>query len=115
MAGTDAHGGAASMLTHWREDEGYSPDGPFLVLSGGDTWTGPALSTWFDGESMIEVMNLMGYDAAAVGNHEFDFGLDGLRERGAQAEFPFLAANMRTAAGTEIDFALPYVVHEVTD
>jgi 5'-nucleotidase / UDP-sugar diphosphatase len=114
MAGTDAHGGAASMLTHWREDEGYSPEAPFLVLSGGDTWTGPALSTWFDGESMIEVMNLMGYDAAAVGNHEFDFGLDGLRERGAQAEFPFLAANMRTAAGTEIDFALPYVVHEVT-
>ena len=36
-------GGAAEMLGRWREQEGYTPDGPFLVLSGGDMWTGPAI------------------------------------------------------------------------
>ncbi len=42
-------------------------------------WTGPAISTWFQGESMIDVMNAMEYDAAAIGNHEFDFSVDELR------------------------------------
>lgn len=66
-----------------------------LWLSGGDNWTGPAISTWFQGRSTLEVMNAMGYRAAAVGNHEFDFGLEALRERLAEADFPYLAANMR--------------------
>ena len=38
-------GGAAEMLGRWREQEGFTPAGPFLVLSGGDMWTGPAIST----------------------------------------------------------------------
>jgi 5'-nucleotidase/UDP-sugar diphosphatase len=115
MEPTEESGGAAGMAGLWRDQEGYVPDGPYLVLSGGDTWTGPAISTWFDGEPMIEVMNRMGYDAAAVGNHEFDFGLDILRERTAQAEFPFLAANLRDReTGAMADVALPYVVQEVS-
>ncbi|MBN1246181.1 MAG: bifunctional metallophosphatase/5'-nucleotidase, partial [Anaerolineae bacterium] len=87
----------------------------FLILSGGDTFTGPALSTWFDGASMIEVMNAMGYDAAAVGNHEFDFGIDGLVARAAEAEFPFLAANIAAPRANHpiYDATLPYVVQEV--
>ena len=114
MAATDDFDGAAGMLGLWRDVEGYTEDGPFLVLSGGDTWTGPAISSWFDGESMIDAMNAMGYDAAAIGNHEFDFGVDGLRDRINQAEFPFLAANIRDAAtGEPADFALPYVIQEV--
>lgn len=114
MAATDDSGGAAGMLGLWRDEEGYTEDGPFLVLSGGDTWTGPAISSWFDGESMVEVMNAMGYDAAAIGNHEFDFGVDGLRARIDQAAFPFLSANIHDAVtGEPADFALPYVIQEV--
>jgi 2',3'-cyclic-nucleotide 2'-phosphodiesterase (5'-nucleotidase family) len=63
---------------------------------------------------MVDVMNAMGYDAAAIGNHEFDFGPEILRERIAQAEFPFLGANVEDAATGEVaDVALPYVVQEV--
>ena len=114
LAATDDIDGAAGMLGLWRDVEGYTEGGPFLVLSGGDTWTGPAISSWFDGESMIDVMNAMGYDAAAIGNHEFDFGVDGLRARIDQAEFPFLSANIRdTATGEPADFALPYVIQEI--
>ncbi len=111
---TEETGGAAGLMGLWREQEGYTDDGPFLVLSGGDMWTGPAISTWFEGESMAEVMNAMGYDAAAIGNHEFDFGLDGLARRAAQSEFPFLSANIRDKQTGDIaDIAVPYVVEEV--
>lgn len=114
MTADEARGGAASMLGRWRSDEGYTVSGPFLVLSGGDNWTGPALSTWFEGASMVEVMNLMGYEATAIGNHEFDFGLTGLRQRETEAEFAFLGANIVDAkTGDLADFTLPYVIEEV--
>jgi len=107
-------GGAAGMMRLWRQREGLRADGPFLILSGGDMWTGPALSTVWEGESMAEVMNVMGYDAAAIGNHDFDFGLEALKERATQSAFPFLSANMRDADTGEVpDFALPYVMTEV--
>ncbi|PCI80239.1 MAG: hypothetical protein COB20_03385 [SAR86 cluster bacterium] len=98
MEGREPGRGAADILGLWREKEGYSEDGPFLLLSGGDHWTGPAISTWFEGEGMVEVMNTMGYDASAIGNHEFDFGLDNLEQRVRQANFPYLAANIQWKA-----------------
>ncbi|MBN1934029.1 MAG: bifunctional metallophosphatase/5'-nucleotidase [Anaerolineae bacterium] len=111
---TEETGGAAGLLGLWREKEGYGSADNILVLSGGDMWTGPAISTWFKGESTVETMNAMGYHAAAVGNHEFDFGLDVLRERVAQMNFPLLAANLiERATGQVPDFARPYLVQEV--
>lgn len=98
MEGHEAGTGAANLMGLWRENEGYTADGPYLLLSGGDHWTGPAISTWFEGESMVEVMNAMDYDATAIGNHEFDFGLDNLERRIRQANFPYLAANIQWAA-----------------
>ena len=116
MEGKEKGRGAANMVGLWREREEYSEEGPYLVLSGGDMWTGPAISSWFDGESMAEVMNAMGYDAAAIGNHEFDKGISVLRERAAQSEFPFLSANIRDRESGEMaDFAIPYVILEVAD
>ena len=94
MEGMEEGSGAANMISVWQDKLGYTPGGPFLVLSGGDMWTGPAISTWFQGESMVEVMNAMDYDAAAVGNHEFDFGLEAIKKRVSEMEFPLLSANM---------------------
>lgn len=114
MEGMAEGEGAASMLANWQE-AGYDPDGPYLALSGGDMWTGPAISTWFEGEGMVEVMNGMGYAAAAVGNHEFDFGLDALRARTLESDFPLLSANLRTTNGelpTEWGIA-PYTIVDV--
>ncbi|OGN96992.1 MAG: hypothetical protein A2Z71_07440 [Chloroflexi bacterium RBG_13_50_21] len=114
MAPANQNGGTASMLQGWQRQDGYIRDGPFLVLSGGDMWTGPALSTWFRGESMVDVMNAMGYSAAAIGNHDFDFGVDALQQRAAQANFPLLSANIREkSTGKTPDFARPYVIQEV--
>jgi 2',3'-cyclic-nucleotide 2'-phosphodiesterase (5'-nucleotidase family) len=114
MEPTDTHGGAAGMMGLWKNNDGYTEDGPFLVLSGGDMWTGPAISTWTRGESMIDVMNAVGYDAAAIGNHEFDFKIEGLNQRAAQSTFPFLSANIREKeTGAIPGFATPYIVKEV--
>ena len=119
MEGMAEGSGAAELLDLWQTEEGYAPDDPsFIILSGGDMWTGPAISTWFDGEGMVEVMNEMGYDAAAVGNHEFDFGLDMLQVRQAQSEFPLLSANMRYAENNELPTdlgILPYTILPVHD
>jgi 5'-nucleotidase/UDP-sugar diphosphatase len=114
LEGTGNYGGAAEMTGLWRQNEGYKEEGPFLILSGGDMWTGPAISTWFKGESMIEAMNGMSYQAAAIGNHEFDFQTAGLNDRLKQAAFPFLAANIRQKSTNESPgFAVHYIVKEV--
>ena len=110
------NGGAAQLMNTWIEDEGYAEDGPFLILSGGDMWTGPATSTWFKGESMVDVMNSMNYDAAAIGNHEFDFNQMTLQERAQQANFPLLSSNMRSEeSGDIVSPALPYIIKTVND
>lgn len=106
--------GAAGMARLWRTQEDYELGEPFLILSGGDMWTGPVLSTWYKGESMIDVMNAMGYQAAAIGNHDFDYGQDSLSARAAQAKFPFLSANIRRKDdGAVPDFARPYSIQRV--
>lgn len=110
------YGGAAYCAASW-VGKGFQPkqtDSNTLLLSGGDSWTGPAISTWTHGESAVEVMNLMGYHASAIGNHEFDFGQDVISQRAAQAEFPFLAANLYRQGTQEIpDFAKPYSIVEI--
>jgi 2',3'-cyclic-nucleotide 2'-phosphodiesterase (5'-nucleotidase family) len=56
-------------------------------------------------------MNAMGYDAAALGNHEFDSGVERLAEREAQADFPYLAANLIDADSGQVpSWARPWVV-----
>lgn len=115
MEGQDAGKSAANLMGLWRDQHGYNQDGNFLILSGGDNWTGPAISTWFDGASMVEVMNAMQYTASAVGNHEFDFGLDALQQRISEANFPYLSANLRYEDGSfplDLGFA-PFVIIEI--
>ncbi|MCP4157443.1 MAG: bifunctional metallophosphatase/5'-nucleotidase [bacterium] len=114
MQATTSSGGAAGMVGLWKENEGYTADGPFLILSGGDVYTGPAISTWAKGKSMIEVMNAMNYNAAAIGNHEFDFRVSELNLRVTEANFPFLAANIRNRSDNQRPgFASAYTIQEV--
>jgi len=108
-------GGAANLMGRFTQIEGYAPEADgFLLLSAGDNWTGPSISTWFEGKPMVEVMNAMGYDVSVIGNHEFDFGRDALNERIAEADFPFLSANIYYKGTTNLaDFMTPYVIKEV--
>lgn len=68
--------------------------GSVLLLSGGDINTGVPESDLQDAEPDFIGMNMMGYDAMAIGNHEFDNSLDVLAKQEGWANFPFLAANI---------------------
>lgn len=110
--GDDHSDGAAGLAALWREREGYRAD-RFLILSGGDLWSGPARANWSQGAAVTDVMNALGYDAAALGNHEFDFGRDVLRQRVAQAHFPLLSANLVGDDGRRPDFVRAYTIKQV--
>ncbi|EDN0932962.1 bifunctional UDP-sugar hydrolase/5'-nucleotidase [Salmonella enterica subsp. enterica serovar Derby] len=68
--------------------------GSVLLLSGGDINTGGPESDLQDAEPDFRGMNLIGYDAMAVGNHEFDNPLTVLRQQEKWVKFPFLSANI---------------------
>lgn len=68
--------------------------GGALILSGGDINTGMPESDLLDAEPDFRGMNLVGYDAMAIGNHEFDNPLAVLRQQEKWAKFPLLSANI---------------------
>jgi 5'-nucleotidase/UDP-sugar diphosphatase len=69
-----------------------------LLVDAGDINTGTALSNMFDAEPDIKAYNIMGYDAATFGNHEFDFP-GKLETQMATAAFPFVSSNIKTSDG----------------
>ncbi len=65
-----------------------------LLLSAGDMIHGTNVVNFFGGLPMVEIMNHMGFDAMALGNHEFNYGQEQLLKLAQAATFPFLAANV---------------------
>ena len=83
-----------------------------LLLDAGDTLGDTLIAAKTDGRVIIESMNLIGYDAMVVGNHEVDFSAEVLRSRMAHATFPILAANI-TDENTKSLLSKPYVLKHV--
>lgn len=65
-----------------------------LLVDAGDAIQDNNLVNFSKGKSAIAFMNAAGYDAMALGNHEFDYGQDVLAERIREAKFPMLSANV---------------------
>lgn len=70
-----------------------------VLIDAGDVVHGTTFATISRGESMINLMNDMGYVAMTPGNHDFNYGYERLKELDAKANFPILAANVMTSAG----------------
>lgn len=85
---------AQKTLVDGIRKEVASEGGSVLLLSGGDINTGVPESDLQDAEPDFRGMNLVGYDAMAVGNHEFDNPLSVIRQQEKWAKFPFLSANI---------------------
>ncbi|MDH5581527.1 MAG: metallophosphoesterase, partial [Bdellovibrionales bacterium] len=81
-----------------------------LLLSGGDINTGTPESDQFEAEPDFKAMEIMGYDAMVLGNHEFDNPPAILSKQKSWVNFPFLAANIRPISG-QAPFT-PYLVKE---
>ena len=109
-------GGYVENLRETRADDG----GAVLLIDAGDMWQGTIESNLAEGAPMVAAFNAIAYDAAAIGNHEFDFGPAGekatpandlddaqgaLKMRATEADFPLLAANLiDKATGLAVDW-----------
>lgn len=83
-----------------------------LLLSGGDINTGTMESDMFDAEPDFKGMKYIGYDAMAVGNHEFDNEFSVLKNQEKIAGFPFLAANIFYRGTNKLVFEREYIIRE---
>jgi len=101
--------GAARLAAMIGAERAANPDGS-LLLSAGDMFQGTAISNEFRGQSVIEIMNALKFDAMAIGNHEFDWGLDTLAQLVSSARFPSLSANIFDSRGESIHGIKPYVL-----
>ena len=81
---------AVASLKQYYEGQGAN----VLLLDAGDFSQGTTLVSYFDGGSSVLFMNAAGYDAATLGNHEFDFGFEELQIMDTLADFPILDANI---------------------
>lgn len=64
-----------------------------LLLDAGDIFQGTPYFNYYGGELEFKLMSMLKYDAATIGNHDFDNGLDGLFKQLPHAEFDFISAN----------------------
>ena len=93
----------------------YRSENPLYTyfFDAGDLMQGTPTSTILHGEPLIALHNAIGTDAMAIGNHEFDWGLDVLKERIEQAKFPIVSGNIfNKETGEPVDFVKPYTVLE---
>ena len=80
-----------------------------LRLDTGDAMQGSPLAGETEGRAPVQVLKEIGYDAAALGDHDFDWGTDTLRRRMAEAGYPWLAANVfDSLSGRRPDWIVPY-------
>lgn len=93
---------ARKTLVDQIREEVTAEGGHVLLLSGGDINTGVPESDMLDAEPDFKGMSLLGYDAMAVGNHEFDNSLETIRKQQAWSNFPFLAANIYDENGQRL-------------
>ncbi|HNP72193.1 MAG TPA: 5'-nucleotidase C-terminal domain-containing protein, partial [Kouleothrix sp.] len=113
--GKVADWGLARVATLIKQERAKDPN--LLLLDSGDTIQGTPLGYYYariDQKAvhpMALTMNALRYDAAAIGNHEFNYGLDTLNRWKGQLNFPLLSANIRKSDGSEA--FQPYVIKEV--
>ncbi|WP_054252646.1 5'-nucleotidase C-terminal domain-containing protein [Neofamilia massiliensis] len=65
-----------------------------ILVDAGDVLHGTTFATISKGQSIVDLMNLVGYKAMAPGNHDYNYGSDRLKELATKAEFPILSANV---------------------
>lgn len=95
----------AAMIDQMRKE-----DKELLLLDSGDFSQGSPYYTMFKGDVETELMNIMGYDAATIGNHEFDFGLDNMARLFKKVNFPIVCANYDFTGTVVEGLVKPYVV-----
>ncbi|MEN6323468.1 MAG: metallophosphatase [Proteiniphilum sp.] len=81
-----------------------------LLFDAGDFLQGTPYFNLFKGEVEVKAMNLMRYDAATLGNHEFDYGLEALEKVVRQADFPIVSSNYDFSGTALAGIVKPYLI-----
>jgi 5'-nucleotidase len=81
-----------------------------LLLDAGDFLQGTPYFNLFKGDVEVKAMNLMKYDAATLGNHEFDYGLEALEEVIRKADFPIITSNYDFSQTVLAKLVKPYII-----
>ena len=97
----------AALIENFRDSLGADN---MLLFDCGDFSQGSLYYNTFKGGLEVELMNAMGYDAATIGNHEFDFGMENMARLFRMAEFPFVCANYDFTGTVCEGLVKPYVV-----
>ena len=100
-------GGFLRRINMIKEQRQQHPD--LLLFDSGDFSQGSGYYTLFKGEVEVGLMNQMRYDAATIGNHEFDFGMENMAKLFRQANFPIVCSNY-DCTGTVLEgLVKPYI------
>lgn len=101
-------GGYLRRVEAIKQERSIDPD--LLLFDSGDFSQGSPYYSMYKGDVEIKLMNRMRYDAATIGNHEFDFGLDNMARIFRMAQFPIVCANYDFTGTVAADAVKPYVV-----
>lgn len=105
----DAGIGFAKVATKIKEIKESNPN--TLVVDAGDTLHGQTFATISKGESILDLMNAIGYDVMTPGNHDFNYGQERLLELTGYANFPIISSNLVKSDGTTL--LDPYIIKEI--
>lgn len=97
----------ASFVRQMREEHPH-----LMLFDSGDFSQGSAYYNLYKGEVEVSLMNEMKYDAATIGNHEFDFGMDNMKRIYSMAQFPIVCANYDFSGTVLEGLVKPYVILE---
>lgn len=101
-------GGFLRRVAMIKEERAKNPD--LLLIDSGDFSQGSPFYTMFKDDVEVGLMNLMGYDAVTIGNHEFDFGLENMARIFKMAKFPVVCANYDFTGTCVEGLVKPYVI-----
>jgi 5'-nucleotidase / UDP-sugar diphosphatase len=99
----------ASAVKHFRQERGPQN---VLLVDGGDTFSDDLLGNLTEGEAVIQLMNSLGYQLMALGNHDYDYGSERTRQLARIANFPMGAANVVDEESGEPFLGNPTVILE---
>ena len=101
-------GGFIRRMEFLKEQRAEHPD--LLYFDSGDFSQGSSYYTLFKGDVEVGLMNQMGIDAATIGNHEFDYGLDNMARLFKMANFPIVCANYDFTGTVLEGIVKPYII-----
>ncbi|NCO24630.1 MAG: hypothetical protein COZ07_06835 [Candidatus Infernicultor aquiphilus] len=104
--------GAAKLVDAIKTEKAKNPEGT-IIVSAGDNYQGSAMSNLLYGEPVSAMFKEMGLELSAVGNHEFDWGIDRITKWAEDGGFTFVCTNIYDKRTNQpVDWAEPFVIIE---